>query len=57
MARFIAVTLNGQKSYINRAYWPEGSGVQELNVAFQMDGNNASTNYSVWLDKGRMGAW
>jgi hypothetical protein len=51
---FIAITLNGKKSYINRYYWPIGSGVSELNVAVQLDGNNAETNYSVWLDKVRV---
>lgn len=57
MAKFIALTLNGKKSYISRSYWPKGSSVQELNVAFQMDGNGSGTNYSVWLDKVNMSAW
>lgn len=57
MAKFVAVTLNGTKSYINKSFWPQGSSVQELNVAFQMDGNGSETNYSVWLDKVNMSAW
>lgn len=57
MAKFIAVTLNGKKSYFNRTYYPQSSGAQELNVAFQMDGNGSGTNYSVWLDKVNMSAW
>lgn len=57
MAKFVAVTLNGTKSYINRSFWPQGSSVQELNVAFQMDGNGSQTNYSVWLDKVKLAAW
>lgn len=57
MAKFVAVTLNGKKSYINRSYWPQASSVQELNVAFQMDGNNTQTDYSVWLDKIQLSAW
>ncbi len=56
-ASFVAVTLNGKKSYINRAYYPQGSSVNELNTAFQMDGNNTMTDYSVWLDKVRLIAW
>ena len=57
MAKFVSVTLNGKTSYINRSYWPQGSGVQELNVAFQTDGNSSATNYSVWVDKIKMSAW
>jgi hypothetical protein len=56
-AKFIAVTLNGQKSYINRAYYPISANAYELNTAFQMDGNNVMTNYQVWLDKVRLIAW
>ncbi len=56
-AHFIAVTLDGNKSYVNRYYNPIGSGVQELNVAFQMDGNYAEHNYSVWLDKVKLYYW
>jgi Big-like domain-containing protein len=56
-ASFIAVTLNGKKSYINRSYYPKSSGVNELNAAFQMDGNGSMTDYSVWLDKVRLIAW
>jgi hypothetical protein len=57
MAKFVSVTLNGTKSYINKSYWPQSSGVNELNVAFQMDGNGVETNYSVWVDKMNMSAW
>jgi hypothetical protein len=56
-ARFISLTLNGTTSYINRTYSVQGSGVNELNVAFQMDENNRATNYDVWLDKVNLTAW
>ncbi|HYE25353.1 MAG TPA: hypothetical protein VEG32_09165 [Clostridia bacterium] len=55
--KFIAVTLNGKKSYVNRAYWPQNSGASELNVAFQMDGNYRMADYSTWLDKITLKAW
>ena len=49
---FIAVTLNGNKSYVNRTYnskaWGGGG---ELNVAFQMDQTGSHTTFDVWLDK------
>lgn len=54
---FIAITLNGKKSYINRYGGSKGSGVSELNVAFQMDLNNRATNYDVWVDKVNLIAW
>ncbi|OLE14338.1 MAG: hypothetical protein AUG89_02350 [Acidobacteria bacterium 13_1_20CM_4_56_7] len=48
---FLAVTLNGQKHYVNHTYWPIPNGGNELNVAFQLDSNYAGTEYSVWVDK------
>jgi hypothetical protein len=54
---FVALTLNGNKSYINRYYAPRASSASELNVAFQMDGNYAATSYKVWLDKVTLTAW
>lgn len=55
--KFISITLDGHTSYVNRIYAPQGSGVQELNVAFQMDGNRSMTAYQVWLDKVTLTAW
>jgi Bacterial Ig domain len=54
---FIAFTLNGVRSYVNRYYAPRASSASELNVAFQMDGNFAATSYKVWLDKVTLSAW
>jgi hypothetical protein len=54
---FISVTLNGQKSYVNRYGGSQSSGVQELNVAFQMDEASKAINYNVWLDKVTLTAW
>lgn len=55
--KFISVTLDGKTSYVNRTYSPQASGVQELNVAFQMDGNSSMTDYDVWVDKVSLSAW
>jgi hypothetical protein len=57
MAKFIAVTLDGKKSYFNKSFAPHSSSVRELNVAFQMDGNGSMTDYSVWVDKMKMSTW
>jgi len=54
---FIAVTINGAKHYFDRGYDPRSSGVSEINVAFQMDGNKTQTDYSVWLDKVTLSYW
>ena len=55
-AKFISVTLNGVKHYINRSYYPKAGGYQ-TSVAFQMDGNYKQTNFSVWLDKVSLRYW
>ncbi len=54
---FIAVTLNGKKSYINRYGGSRAQGGGELNVAFQMDLNGKAANYDVWLDRVSLAAW
>jgi hypothetical protein len=54
---FVSITLNGKKSYINRAYYPEPSSVTELNVAIQIDGDGANTPYHEWADKVNLTAW
>lgn len=57
MVKFISVTLNGNKSYFNKSYAPEGSSVQELNVAFQMDENGSGTSFDTYLDKVKLTYW
>jgi hypothetical protein len=54
---YVAVTLDGVKHYVNRSYPARKSGVNELNVAFQMDmrGNHAA--YNTWLDNVTLTYW
>jgi hypothetical protein len=54
---FVAVTLNGNRHAVNVTTWPTSQSGDELNVAFQMDGNFQEANYSVWLDKVQLSAW
>jgi len=54
---FVSITLNGQKNYINRTYGEGPSGVSEVNVAFQMDGDYAQHQYMVWLDQVKLSYW
>jgi hypothetical protein len=56
-AQFISVTMDGVKHYINRSYNVQGSGVTELNVAFQMDGDQSQHSYSTWLDNVTLRYW
>jgi hypothetical protein len=55
--KFISVTLNGKKSYLNKSYSPEASGTKELNVAVQIDGDKYNDAYSEYADKINLTAW
>ncbi len=58
MTHFIAVTLNGYRQTIDRYFYARSIGTaRELNVAFQMDGDEYQDNYQVWLDKVALYAW
>jgi hypothetical protein len=54
---FIAVTVDGVRRVVNRYYNPIDSSTQELNVAFQTDGNKYPNQFSVWLDNVTLTAW
>lgn len=54
---FVSVTLDGNKHYINKSYAPKASSANEINVAFQMDGNGSMTAYDTWLDKVQLTYW
>ncbi|HEY3929266.1 MAG TPA: Ig-like domain-containing protein [Candidatus Koribacter sp.] len=55
--KFVSITLNGKKTYINKSYYPESSSSKELNVAIQIDGDGQNTAYSEWADKVTLSAW
>lgn len=46
---FNTVTLNGFKQYINRQFEPQGSAVNELNVAVQLDQTASMQPYNLWV--------
>lgn len=54
---YIGFTYDGVTHYVNRTYPARGSGVHELNVAFQMDGDSAMHAYSTWLDRVTLTYW
>lgn len=57
--QFISITLNGQKSYVNRYSNPQPipANVHELNVAVQLDTNAHATPVTMWVDKITLSAW
>jgi hypothetical protein len=51
-AVFVAITLNGAKSYINKSFYPKAqSGDGSVGIHFQVDGNSTQTDYTTWMDK------
>lgn len=56
-AKFVSVTLNGNKKYINRSFNTFGVHASELNSAVQLDGNSRQQNYSMWVDNMKVTAW
>ena len=54
---YVGFTYDGVTHYVNRSYPARGSGVHELNVAFQMDGDSAMHAYSTWLDRVTLTYW
>jgi hypothetical protein len=55
--RFVAVTLNGYRRGVDKYYYAKPWNVRELNVAFQMDGDEYMDDYQVWLDKVTLYHW
>ncbi len=57
--QFISITLNGQKSYVNKYSNPQPipSNVHELNVAVQLDMNSKAQAETMWVDKITLSAW
>ncbi|HKT50645.1 MAG TPA: hypothetical protein VJV96_10120 [Candidatus Angelobacter sp.] len=55
--KYIALTLDGVKHYVNRSYPARASSTKELNVAFQMDMRSSHVAYSTWLDKVSLKYW
>jgi hypothetical protein len=55
--KYVSVTLDGVKHYINMSYATRSSSASSLSAAFQMDGNYLQTDYSTWLDKVKLTYW
>jgi hypothetical protein len=57
--KFVALTLDGKKSYLNVSYPAKliASKNNELNVAFQIDGKKLALPATAWLDRVTLSAW
>lgn len=56
-SQFLSISINGQKHYLSRSYYPRASSLKSINVAFQMDGNKYQTDYHVWIDSMKASWW
>jgi Big-like domain-containing protein len=54
---YVAVTLDGVKHYVNAQYQAKPWSANEINVAFQMDGDYAQHAYNAWLDNVTLRYW
>lgn len=55
--KFVSVTLNGHKSYINRSYNTYAVSAHALSPAVQLDGDYNQQDYSMWVDKMKLTTW
>ncbi len=58
-AVFLSVTVNGQKYYLNKSFYPQAkSGTNgDIGVHYQLNGNSSMTDYSAWVDKMNLTIW
>jgi hypothetical protein len=55
---YVAVTIDGQTLNVDTYYDPQpGVMGNEVDVAFQLDGDNKQTPYNVWLDGVSLSEW
>ena len=55
--RYVSLTLNGNKHYLDWYYDSTSTGWSGIDVNFQLDGNYQQQNYSAWVDKMTLSAW
>jgi hypothetical protein len=51
-AVFVAITVNGQKHYVNKSFYPQAkTGDGSVGIHFQVDGNSTQADYTTWIDR------
>lgn len=58
-AVFVAITINGQKYYVNKSFYPQkmSGSSGDIGIHYQLDGTSAKTSYSAWVDKWTLTLW
>ncbi len=54
---YVAITLDGEKHYLDAWYPPASTSWSGITVNYQMNGNYQMADYSVWLDKLTFSYW
>lgn len=56
---FVAITINGQKYYVNRSFYPKkmSSSTSAVIIHFQLNGDATQTDYAVWGDSFKLTYW
>jgi len=56
---FVSLTINGQKHYLNKSYYPKKMSTSNSSVTmhFQLNGNRYQTDYQVWGDRFHISYW
>jgi hypothetical protein len=56
---FVSITVNGQKHYLNKAFYPLpiSTSTRLIQIHFQLNGDSKMTDYSAWGDQFRLTYW
>jgi hypothetical protein len=55
--RYVSITYNGKKHYLNRYYRPSSNSWVGLTMNYQMDGNVRQEDYHTWVDNFKFTTW
>jgi hypothetical protein len=55
--RYVSMTMNGVKHYLNWYYAPNATTWSGVTVNYQLDGDYRQDNYSTWVDKMSLTMW
>jgi hypothetical protein len=57
-AKFISISVNGQKFYVNKSFYPLVKDfLGSVGVHYQMDGDKYQQDYTTWVDNMTLKAW